>query len=179
MAILSHKWLYLASLKKIDKSLGRCPIWGGGKLARAAALQSGAVRRSTGNDVSGHYFRRYFLFFFFFFSPSSTFLIEGSRIRSKNFLSESGSKQPNTQGYTPFQNPSTILGPMAAILDYEGGERVPPTTLYWYFQLFLPIFTYFHLCSLFSPIFIYFYLFLPFFTFFYLLSPILTYVDLF
>ena len=32
-----------------------------------SALQSVAVRRSTGNDVSGHYFHRYFLFFFSFF----------------------------------------------------------------------------------------------------------------
>ena len=36
------------------------------QLARAAALQSVAVRRSTGNDVSGHYFRRYFFLFSFF-----------------------------------------------------------------------------------------------------------------
>ena len=36
-------------------------------LARVAALQWVAVRRSTGNDVSGHYFRRYFLFFSFSF----------------------------------------------------------------------------------------------------------------
>ena len=42
-------------------------------LARAAALQSVAVRRSTGNDVSGHYFRRYFLFFFFSFFPVVNF----------------------------------------------------------------------------------------------------------
>ena len=32
-----------------------------------SALQLVAVRRSTGNDVSGHYFRRYFLFFSFSF----------------------------------------------------------------------------------------------------------------
>ena len=36
-----------------------------------SALQSVAVRRSTGNDVSGHYFRRYlFIHFFLFFSFS-------------------------------------------------------------------------------------------------------------
>ena len=31
-----------------------------------SALQSVAVRRLTGNDVSGHYFHRYFSFPFFF-----------------------------------------------------------------------------------------------------------------
>ena len=33
-----------------------------GQLAQAAALQSVAVRPTTGNDVSSHYFHRYFLF---------------------------------------------------------------------------------------------------------------------
>ena len=62
-------------------------------LACAAALQSVAVRQSTDNDVSGHYFHRYFLFFLFFFlSPSSIFLIEGV-LRSRNLFSESGSEQ--------------------------------------------------------------------------------------
>ena len=32
-------------------------------------LQSVAVRRSTGNDVSGHYFHRYLFFFHFPFFP--------------------------------------------------------------------------------------------------------------
>ena len=46
-------------------------------------------RRSTGNDVSGHYFHHYF--FPLFFSPSSPFLIEGV-LGSKNLFSESDSK---------------------------------------------------------------------------------------
>ena len=64
-------------------------------------MQSVAVRRSTGNDVSGHYFHHYFLFFllffsfFLFFSPSSIFLIEGV-LGSKNLFSKSGSKWPIT-----------------------------------------------------------------------------------
>ena len=33
---------------------------------KRSALQSVAIRRSTGNEVSGHYFHRYFLLFFFF-----------------------------------------------------------------------------------------------------------------
>ena len=41
-------------------------------MARAAALQSVAVRQSTGKDVSGHYFHH----FFSRFSPSGPFLIE-------------------------------------------------------------------------------------------------------
>ena len=63
-----------------------------------SALQSVAVRRSTGNDVSGHYFHHYlfilffppfffFFFFFPFFSPSQPFLIEGG-LGSKNLFSE-------------------------------------------------------------------------------------------
>ena len=32
-----------------------------GILVRAAALQSVAVRRLTGNDISGHYFHHFFL----------------------------------------------------------------------------------------------------------------------
>ena len=49
-------------------------------------------RRTTGNDVSGHYFRRYFLLLFpiFFHSPSQPFLIERV-LRSKNSFSKSGS----------------------------------------------------------------------------------------
>ena len=64
-----------------------------------SALQSVAVRRSTGNDVSGHYFHRFFFlsFFssFFSFSPSSIFLLEGV-LGSRNFFGESGSKWPIT-----------------------------------------------------------------------------------
>ena len=75
-----------------------------------------AFRRLTGNDVSGHYKRHYFLsffsFFFLFFSPSSTFLIEGV-LGSKNLFCESCLKCPKTQGQTPFQTPSAILGPLA------------------------------------------------------------------
>ena len=45
--------------------------------------------RSTGNDVSGHYFHYYFLS-----SPSSPFLIEGV-LGSKNLFSESCLKWPH------------------------------------------------------------------------------------
>ena len=57
-------------------------------LARAVGLQSVAVRRSTGNDMCDHFFRRCC---FISFSLSSTFLIEGV-LGSKNLFSESGSK---------------------------------------------------------------------------------------
>ena len=67
-------------------------------LARAAALQSVAVRRLTGNDVSGPLFSPLFIFFPFFFhffhffhSPSRPFLIEGV-LGSKNLFGKSGLK---------------------------------------------------------------------------------------
>ena len=110
-----------------------------------SALQSVAVRRSTGNDVSGHYFRHYFLLFFFhffFFSPPSRpFLIEGVLV-SKNLFSESCLKWPITLGWTPFQTPSAILGPPGGHFGFcrrcgvAGGERVPPAPLGWYFISF-------------------------------------------
>ena len=63
-------------------------------LARAAALQSVAVRRSTGNDVVATISA--IIFHFTIFSPPSRpFLIEGV-LGSKNLFSESGSKWPIT-----------------------------------------------------------------------------------
>ena len=44
------------------------------------------------------------------FAGGSMFLIEGV-LGSKNLFSKSGSKWPITQGWTPFQTPSAILGP--------------------------------------------------------------------
>ena len=61
-----------------------------------SAFQSVAVRRATGNDVSGHYFRRYFLFSFFSFSPPSRpFLIERV-LGSKNLFHKSCLERPVT-----------------------------------------------------------------------------------
>ena len=57
--------------KKVHKS-----IW----TELAIALQLVAVRRSTGNNISGHYFHHYFLFFFF------TFLFRFSRFFSSSFF---------------------------------------------------------------------------------------------
>ena len=55
-----------------------------------SALQSVAVRRSTGNDVSGPLFSPLFISHFFpiQFSPSRTFLIEGV-LGSKNLFGKS------------------------------------------------------------------------------------------
>ena len=39
--------------------------------------------------------------------------------------------------WTPFQTLSAILGPLSAILDLAGGERVPPAPLGWYKSTFL------------------------------------------
>ena len=62
-----------------------------------SALQSVAVRRSTGNDVSGHYFHHSFLFISFFSPPSSPFLIEGV-LGSKNLYSKSWRKRQKAYG---------------------------------------------------------------------------------
>ena len=91
-----------------------------------SALQSVAVRRSTGNDVSGHFFRHYFLLFFsslFFSPPSRPFLIEGV-LGSKNLFSESCLKWPITLGWTPFQTPSAILGPPGGHFGFAGGAAL-------------------------------------------------------
>ena len=53
-----------------------------------SALQSVAVRRSTGNDVSGPLFSPLFSIPFSIFSPSRPFFIEGV-LRSKSLFSES------------------------------------------------------------------------------------------
>ena len=101
--------------------------------------------QSTGNDVSGHYFRHYFLLFFSFFifsPPSRPFLIEGVLV-SKNLFSESCLKWPITLGWTPFQTPSAILGPPGGHFGFcrrcgvAGGERVPLAPLGWYSFPFL------------------------------------------
>ena len=65
-------------------------------LAQAAALQSVAVRRSTGNDVVATIFTIIFFQFFQFssISPSRPFLIEGV-LGSKNLFSESCLKWPH------------------------------------------------------------------------------------
>ena len=68
--------------------------WLGWYWHERAAVQAVAVRQSTGNDVSGHYFRHYFLFFHFS-PPSRPFLIEGV-LGSKNLFSESCLKWPIT-----------------------------------------------------------------------------------
>ena len=57
-------------------------------LARAAALQSVAVRRSTGNDVVATISAVIFFFSFSLFSPSRPFLIDGV-LGSKNLFSKS------------------------------------------------------------------------------------------
>merc|ERR1712208_38932 len=75
------------------------------------------------------------------FSPSSPFLIEGV-LGSKNLFRESCLKCPITQGWTPFQTPSTILGAPGGHFGFcrpcgvAGGERVPPAPLGWYFSQF-------------------------------------------
>ena len=56
-------------------------------LARAAALQSVAIRRSTDNDVVATISAVIFFSFFHFFSPSRPFLIEGV-LGSKTLFSE-------------------------------------------------------------------------------------------
>ena len=68
---------------------------------RAAALQSVAVRRLTGNDVSGPIFSPLFIFshfflhfFHLFHSPSRPFLIEGV-LGSKILSSKSCLKWPH------------------------------------------------------------------------------------
>ena len=98
-----------------------------------SALQAVAVRRSTGNDVSGHYFHCYFpIIFFYFFSvpPLLPFLIEGVL----------GSKKPtlrmligtaNNLKLDPFPDLSAILAPTGGHFGFftpwgfAGGERVP------------------------------------------------------
>ena len=60
------------------------------------------------HDVSGHYFH------------PSFYLIEGV-LGSKILFNESC-----------LERPKTCWGPLAAILDIAGGERVPPSPLGWY-----------------------------------------------
>ena len=66
-------------------------------LARAAALQSVAVRRLTGNNVVATISAIIFFFslFFHFSPPSRPFLIEGG-LGSKNLFSESCLERPKT-----------------------------------------------------------------------------------
>ena len=85
-------------------------------------------RRSTGNDISGHYFRHYFLLPFSF-SPSPTFLIEGV-LGSKN---RSAKKTRGTRPCQPF------WGPLMAILNHGGSEYVPPAPLGWYSNFNAPL----------------------------------------
>ena len=80
------------------------------KLVWTAGVPVGlALRRLTGNNISGHYKRQPFLFFFFF-SPSYTFLIEGV-LGSKNLFSKSWWERQKRYKSTPFQTLSAILGP--------------------------------------------------------------------
>ena len=66
-----------------------------------SALQLVAVRRTIGNDVGGHYFH---LYFFFTFSHRRIAQI-------KKLILRKLTGAPKTYGQTPFQTPSTILGP--------------------------------------------------------------------
>ena len=61
--------------------------WLGWYWHERAAVQAVAVRQSTGNDVSGHYFHHFFLLLIFF-SQSCPFLIEGMP-ESRNLFNES------------------------------------------------------------------------------------------
>ena len=77
---------------------------------KRSALQSVAVRRSTGNDVSGHKKLLYFLFLFFrffscFFPPFFSIVTFSHRrsAGSENLFSESCLKWPITWGWTPLQ----------------------------------------------------------------------------
>ena len=91
-------------------------------------------RRSGGrllaNDVVATIFISLFFFFRFpplfppvLFPPSRPFLIEGV-LRSKNLFSESGQEHPKYKRKTSFQTPSTILGPLVAILVLTGSAAL-------------------------------------------------------
>ena len=80
-----------------------------------AKVEIGAsVRCSSGRPLfSSGFSPPLFSFFFppfFPFPPSRPFLIEGV-LGSKNLFSESCLGCPKTQGKTPFQTPSALLGP--------------------------------------------------------------------
>ena len=77
-----------------------------------------AFRRSTGNDVSGHYKCHYFPFSFIF-SPSQPFFIEVV-LGSKKF--DGSTQKPRVK---PFQTPLAILGPPTDRCCVAGGELVP------------------------------------------------------
>ena len=81
-----------------------------------------------------------------YFSPLSTFLIEGV-LGSKNLFCKSYLEYPKTQGQTPFQTLSAILGPpgghfgFCRLCDVAGDEGVPPAPLGWFLCIFYLILT--------------------------------------
>ena len=105
-----------------------------------SALQSVAVRRSTGNDVSGHYFHSYSSFHFFF--SFATFSHRRSA-RIKKLIWQKWLEMANNLGLDPSSDPVGHFGATWGHFGFcrqcgvAGGEWGPPAPLGWYFSCFL------------------------------------------
>ena len=102
-----------------------------------AVFQRSAFGRSTaGNDVVATIFIRIFLFFFpffpFFFSVVTFSHRRSARIKKLIIQKLTGAPRGRhlSRPRWPF------WGPLAAILDFVGGELTPPSPLGWYSYLF-------------------------------------------
>ena len=88
-----------------------------------SALQSVAVKRSTDNDVSGHYFCRYSFPPTFFSSQSRPFLRRNARIKKP--IEQKLFRAANNIGVDPFPDPVGHFGPPGI---HFGLCRTRPTT---------------------------------------------------